>query len=121
MISSLHLSPLVELIADVFRLQGPAATADLRYDLVVILRAKTLGQVLVRLAIQHECIHGPFDPTGRLALFHLFQSCFRRSLDVGLDVSHGHLRLLSRQLAQWLLEAVNLLGRFGTLLFLPRG
>jgi hypothetical protein len=108
-IQPLELGPLVVLLAHAVGLHGPGGAANLRDDLMVVLRAVGLCEVLVRLAVEHEGVHRALDLSRRLALLHLPEALLSRPVDVRPDVRDDDVGVVQGELTQGLLHNVGLL------------
>lgn len=93
--------PLIELRPDNLGLQGPTIPAHLGHHLVVVLSAQHLREVLVRLPVQHEGVHGALDLSGGLGLGNLLKPRLPRPVDVRFDISHRDVGMVVRKLAEW--------------------
>lgn len=119
---ALDLGPRVVLVAQLLRLQSPALAAHLRNHLMVVVALfglpladallpppdvveplPLLGAVLVRLAVEHEGVHGPLD-LARLGRRYLAPPFLGGPTHVGLDIRVRHVGDVLDELAERRLE-----------------
>jgi len=120
-VGALDAGPFVELGAQRLGLEWPAVAADLGHELVVVLGAEPLGEILVGLAVQHKGVHGPLDLAGRLGLdvVELAQALVGGPVDKRLNVGDFDVGIVAGGGTERAGEGASLAGGFGAVPF-PR-